>query len=737
MIKTISSSKAGYYATHSRFSRDNKIFSMTVFFSEMHLWSVKDILYTEDKDIGIYQYHEKSEAEPQIKVGYLYEKQQLAESRNYPWVLKNKRPEKLRDTLKELEELMQNSQCVLSKWKSKDVCQLLFSSGILVSLSLSGPQLEQVVIDRTLVGKFISNTISDAVLIDTFMIFSFWEQNKLCFIQLSKKPNSPDVNKRLEKLSNFDFKIFYIDIPGFGNRRMKRHLTINNVQNMVICWWSAAKDELWPWSPVSSKRERANLLLLKCEHGNLEILSYIQTNEDPLDVRFSMCNPNQFHTVEQSASADQKPMVYSCIYEYVRNKVHCVAITKIPLTSKAISCCRNITEDKLVLGCEDSSVVLYEAYRQVTLATEAKLLPALMCCHPNAAIILIGSSQGELQLFDMALSPIKMQLLAEDFSPKSTLQFSENFEISSSLTQIQWAVLQDSSQDIDLNKHDLLLFRFDKGPIGVLHFKTGVSPRGQLGLVEIIQEYINQDEIYEAINILNGMNWNTVGHHCYVSLCAIINYLLRQKLTHIREAQLETTLGTFYAPTRPLSETTVLGYRDQISRYARRFFHHLLRHQRFEKAFLLAVDIGARDLFMDIHYFALDKGELALAEVAKKKANNIDTESITTGVEIPRHKNKEDNLRESVVDLRMTPQGQKVEGSLPPCSGSDDFLKYTTCNSSTSEVDKRECKFLTEFFTKVETDKTACQTELFQEVHEEEQEIRGKSSIKVVHFGLV
>ncbi|XP_058038488.1 WD repeat-containing and planar cell polarity effector protein fritz homolog isoform X6 [Ahaetulla prasina] len=648
---------------------------MTVFLSEMHLWSMKSILYVEDKDIGVYQYHEKKDPEPQMKVGYLYEKQQLAECRNYPWVLKNKRPEKLRDTLKELEELMQNSQCVLSKWKSKDVCQLLFPSGILVSLSLSGPQLEQVVIDRTLMGKFISNTISDAVLTDTFMIFSFWEQSKLCFFQLSKKPNSPDVNKRLEKLSNFDFKISYIDIPGLGNRRKKRHLTINNVQNMVICWWSAAKDELWPWSPVSGKRERANLLLLKCEHGNLEILSYIHTDGDPLDVRFSMYNPHQFHTVEQSASADQKPMVDSCIYEYVRNKVHCVAITKIPLTSKAISCCRNITEDKLVLGCEDSSVVLYEAYRQVTLSTEAKLLPALMCCHPSAAIILIGSSQGELQLFDMALSPIKMQLLAEDFSPKSTLQFSENFEISSSLTQIQWAIPQDSSQDIDvLGIHDLLLFRFDKGPVGVLHFKT---------------------------------------------------------------AQLEATLGTFYAPTRPLSETTVLGYRDQISRYARRFFHHLLRHQRFEKAFLLAVDIGARDLFMDIHYFALDKGELALAEVAKKKANNIDTESITTRVEIPRHKNKEDNLREPVVDLRMTPQEQKVEGSLPPCSTSDDFLKYTTCNSSTSEVDKRECEFLTDFSTKLEMDKTACQTEVFQEVHEEEQEIRGKSSIKVVHFGLV
>ena len=41
--------------------------------------------------------------------------------------------------------------------------------------------------------------------------------------------------------------------------------------------------------------------------------------------------------------------------------------------------------------------------------------------------------------------------------------------------------------------------------------------------------------------------------------------------------QLETALGTFYAPIRPLSEGTVLEYRDPISRLARRFFHHLLR----------------------------------------------------------------------------------------------------------------------------------------------------------------
>ncbi|XP_077782710.1 WD repeat-containing and planar cell polarity effector protein fritz homolog isoform X3 [Podarcis muralis] len=654
---------------------------MTVFLSEMHLWSLKSTLHVQDQDIGIYHYYDKKEAEPQANFGCLYEKQQLAESRDYPWILKNKRPEKLRDTLKELEELMQNSRCVLSKWKSKYVCQLLFHSGVLVSLGLSGPQLERVVIDRTLMGKLISDTISDAVLTDSFMILSFWEQSKLCFIQFTKKANSPDGNIKLEKLSSLDIKISYIDTPELGNRRTKHHLAINSKEDRVMCWWLTAKNEVWPWSPGSSERERANLLLFTYEHGSLQILSYIRTDGDPLDAGFSSCNPYQIHTVEHAFSADHEPMADSCVYEYVKNKIQCVAVTKIPLLSKAISCCRNITEDKLVLGCEDSSIVLYEAYRQVTLSAQAELLPTLMCCHPSEAIVLVGSSQGELQLFDMALSPIKMQVLAEDFSTKSTLQFSEHFDVSSSLIQIQWAapkVSCPSMDDVDI--HDLLLLKFDKGPLGVLHFKV---------------------------------------------------------------AQLEASLRTFYAPTRPLSETTVLEYRDQISRYARRFFHHLLRHQRFEKAFLLAVDIGARDLFMDIHYFALDKGELALAEVAKRKANDIDTESITTGVEIPGHMDRDDALSDTFVNLTIQPQeDQKVQDSLPTSSASARCFTHATYNSSTrstfsKETDKRDCEFVTGNCTAPQLDKPAswCRTETPEETRDG-QEIRS-GSIEVVHFGLV
>ncbi|XP_036190281.1 WD repeat-containing and planar cell polarity effector protein fritz homolog isoform X3 [Myotis myotis] len=708
---------------------------MSFCLTELHLWSLKNTLHIGDRDIGIYQYYDKKDQPVSAtEHGNLEAKQKLAESRDYPWTLKNRRPEKLRDSLKELEELMQNSQCVLSKWKNKYVCQLLFGSGVLVSLSLSGSQLEKVVIDRSLVGKLISDTISDALLTDSFIILSFLAQNKLCFIQFTKKMGSPDVNKRLEKLSALDYKISYYDMPGPVNRTTERRLAISSAQDTVVCWWPLVSDDAWPWAPISSEKDRANLLLLGYAQGRLEILSSVRTEWDPLDVRFSTKQTYQVLTVERSISADKEPMADSCIYECVRNKIQCVSVTRIPLRSKAISCCRNVTEDKLILGCEDSSVILYETHRRVTLLAQAELLPSLISCHPSGTILLVGSIQGELQIFDMALSPINIQLLAEDRSPRETLQFNTFFNVPSSLVEMQWVAPQAASQKPESGDIcDLLFLRFNRGPLGVLLFKLGIFTRGQLGLVDVISQYIHYDEVCEAISMLSSMDWDTLGHQCFVSMSAIVNHLLRQKLTPEREAQLEASLGTFYAPTRPLLDTTVLEYRDQVIKYARRFFHHLLRYQRFEKAFLLAVDIGARDLFMDIHYLALDKGELALAEVARKRARDIDAESITSGVELLGPLDRGDMLSEAFVGLSLTRQGEDTfpEHLSPFSSIHRHINQQRTLNVSSSRqvFDRRN-----------ELEKDTCAESLMEgEIREDciGQEIGDGGSLRMVHFGLV
>ncbi|XP_060221169.1 WD repeat-containing and planar cell polarity effector protein fritz homolog isoform X2 [Meriones unguiculatus] len=628
---------------------------MSFCLTELHLWSLKSTLHIADRDIGVYQYYDKKD--PPVSAtehGNLEEKQRLAESRDYPWTLKNRRPEKLRDSLKELEELMQSSQCVLSKWKNKYICQLLFGSGVLVSLSLSGPQLEKVVIDRSLVGKLISDTISDALLTDNFIILSFLAQNKLCFIPFAKKMDSLDVNKRLDKLSALDYKISYCDIPGPANRTVERHLAINSIQDLIICWWPLVSDDAWPWTPVSSEKDKANILLLGLTQRGLEVLSSVRTEWNPLDVYFGTKQPYQVFTVESSVSVDKEPMADSYTYECVRNKLHCASVTRIPLRSKAISCCRTPTADRLIVGCEDSSVILYEAHRGATLLAQAELLPSLISCHPSGAILLVGSNQGELQIFDIALSPISIQLLAEDRLPKKTLQFNKFFDVSSSLVQMQWVAPPVTSQKPGRGEiYDLLFLRFSRGPLGVLLFKLGVLTRGQLGLVDLVFQYIHCGQVDEAVDILSSMDWDALGRQCFISMSAIVNHLLRQRLTPEKEAQLEASLGTFYAPARPLLDTTILEYRDPIGKYARRFFHHLLRFQRFEKAFLLAVDIGARDLFMDIHHLALDMGERALAAVARRRAHDTDVESVSSGVGSSRLTDRQ--LRDGRRRRRRTP----------------------------------------------------------------------------------
>ncbi|XP_063297927.1 WD repeat-containing and planar cell polarity effector protein fritz homolog [Pelobates fuscus] len=636
---------------------------MSFCLTELYLWSLKNSLHVGEEDLGVYQYHEKKESAQFPDYGYAEEKQQFVESRGFPWILKNKRPEKLRDNLTELEELMQSTECVLSKWKNKYVCQLLFGSGVLVSLSLSGPQLEKVVIDRTLVGKLISNPISDAVFTDGFIILSFVKESKLCLIQFTKKTGSPDINKHLEKLSSQDLKISYIDLPGPLGRHLNRHLALNCMQDLAICWWPVPVDDIWPWSPVSSDKDRANLVLLGCTANRLEILSYIRTERDLLDASFSIHQPYHVHTLEHAINSDKEPMADSCIYECVRHKIQCLSVTRIPLRSKVISCSRNISEDQLVLGCEDSSLILYDAHRRVTLLAQAEILPVLIRWHPSGSIFVVSSNQGELQIFDMALSPLKIQLVSEDTAPKSTLQCYKQFNVSTSLVEMQWTVPFSSLQCVDtVDIHKLLYLRFYGGPLGVLQFKLGAISRGQLGPLEIISQYLRFDELDEAIGVLSCMNWDTKAHQCYTCMSAIANHLLRQKLTPEREAQLEACLGTFYSPEKPLLDTTIVEYRDPISRYARRFFHHLLRYQRFEKAFLLAIDIGTRDLFMDIHYLALDKGELALAKVAKKKAEEIDAESISAGVDML---DRLDDVNEGFADLSLMPQEQRFSEGFP------------------------------------------------------------------------
>ncbi|XP_067369321.1 WD repeat-containing and planar cell polarity effector protein fritz homolog isoform X2 [Channa argus] len=578
--------------------------------AELHLWSTKSSLQVKDTDIGTYQYYDKGEP-----------------ARGYSWTPRNSRPEKLRDSLKELEELLHTNTCVHTRWRNKHCCQVMLSNGILVTLTLNGPQLQQVCVDRTLVGRLPASTVTDAVLSDRLILLSFLEQSQVAAVFLNKKnQDSPETGRQTDKLSPSEIKVMCAEVSGRGHRH--RHVDLNCLQDVALCWWKLdeSDEELWPMNQINTHQN--NLVLLSCSPTEgLKVVSSVRTEGSPLDCHFSVLQPYQLLAV-QLPTGPQGPgegsWADSCVFECVRGGLHRLSVNRISLPSHSVSCSYHPAETMILLGLSDSSLVLYDRRRQVSLLASCVVPPNLLAWHPAGSVVMVGGKQGELMCFDIGLAPLSVAMVAEEVASAATLRLAQHLRCSGGLEGLQWGTgLEGGSKGTDM-----LMLAFHGGPLAALRFRLGALTGCQMGPGEVLQQRLRCGQVREALGILEAMDWNTMGDECYRGLSAITNHLLRLELNTEREAQLQAALGVFYAPPAPLSDMVILEYREPISKYARRFFHHLLRHQRFEKAFLLAVDLEASDLFMDLHYVARDKGEVVLADVAKRKANEIEALAI-------------------------------------------------------------------------------------------------------------
>ena len=198
------------------------------------------------------------------------------------------------------------------------------------------------------------------------------------------------------------------------------------------------------------------------------MLSRIRTEGDPLDCRFSLAQPYQILTVELGAGESSAD---SCVYECARGRPQRLSVTSVPLSSRPASCCRDPWESRLLLGLRDSSLLLYDPRRGVTLQAQVPMLPSYVAWHPAGALLVVGDGQGELQCFDAGLAPLRMQLLAEDLAPGPTLQLSRHLRAPGGLAGMQWAVPPYGAEGSEVN--DLLFLSYHGGPIGALRFRLG------------------------------------------------------------------------------------------------------------------------------------------------------------------------------------------------------------------------------------------------------------------------
>ena len=89
---------------------------------------------------------------------------------------------------------------------------------------------------------------------------------------------------------------------------------------------------------------------------------------------------------------------------------------------------RTQNEDKIAIGCEDASVIVYDEIKSETYQSSSDVVPYRLKWHPSGSEILVASHRAEFQIFDLALSPLLIQKSTEDFTLSPTFHLGSYFK---------------------------------------------------------------------------------------------------------------------------------------------------------------------------------------------------------------------------------------------------------------------------------------------------------------------
>jgi WD40 repeat protein len=262
-------------------------------------------------------------------------------------------------------------------------------------------------------------------------------------------------------------------------------MIINSAGNLVLIWTKSSQNEFYPWRPLAiNDQERANLHVYRIDHIRFELVCYHWTENDPIGFEFSKFDEHELHSVEQKIS--RKGEISAEIVQYRLNsksRLERTAVTSIPLQTEISSAFAfSPDHEKLVIGCIDGSVVLYDRGREVTYLVKASFIPTTISWHPDSALVVIANERAQLQCFDISLACIKHQLVGEEMTPSNILDVANFFTRQPSMTKIGWSKKPDigshrgSFAQVDI----VLLMIFESGTFGMLKYIGGAGLRNDI-----------------------------------------------------------------------------------------------------------------------------------------------------------------------------------------------------------------------------------------------------------------
>lgn len=227
-------------------------------------------------------------------------KEEYAQMRNQGYTLHGRKSKHFGYSIKKLEEALKHNRIVYCAWSDNVAFQMLLSNGLLIHICIDSftGDIIHMTFDKFLIGKLISENVCDVIMSRMHILISY-DMNQITFVYLQKPSLKKNVLKKIRKL---DPKISNYIISGSHSKKISRHLTCNNCNDLLAVWTKSSISMVYPWRPTFRDQDRANIHIYRLGQNKLDLICYYWTENDPFNVEFSKVNQNQLRSIEQKIS---------------------------------------------------------------------------------------------------------------------------------------------------------------------------------------------------------------------------------------------------------------------------------------------------------------------------------------------------------------------------------------------------------------------------------------------------
>lgn len=635
---------------------------------ELVFLTTSNTVVVKDLDQACYRLHDKAgESVAGVVDPLLREaRRALQDSKKLPWRLTGK----LKDHLRELESLQEKERCLAVSWIAPRLLTMLFGNGALCIIQTDGigPSVSRIFIDRSLCDRFTENRSErpvHAIIHGKTIAVSFYEP-KVLVVRLLRSLSSlaSSGGHRWRPLAG-DARITALATVGIGGRRADRRLTWAPSRGWLVVFWNgAARDDALPWSPLLTDKQRANVLIYTMlqENNAIELFSYGRIERAIHAAELSHHVANNLITVEGPPAAEEDPndseadddyrkhersrpvpvhAAYVCVYQIGHGRFVRLSCVTISLDSALTGCGLYQALQRVLIATREQTVLCYDAVRRKSSTRRLGVAVDRISWHPDGAFALLASLQGKLLAVDMALNNLPLCAVSDVAAPHDLLDLNPFFRHKPSPLCIEWEPRSSVSQSNDHTTSGLGVLVIDRTCLVFINVQLSnggpLCPEagepgwcGGWGPVQLCELYSRRGAMDAALSLLRALSWAEFAPLCYRMLIKCCNRLLTKPFDDHVEAQLECAMASFFCEGPCLEEGILAQFMPKVVNLARRFFFELMRHGRYEKAFLLAVDIESVDLFYDLCTIAKRLRLSGLVRASQRKIEELESSTCSS-----------------------------------------------------------------------------------------------------------